>query len=208
MSAAPPPARAGDADSPTFKLALDLGPILVFFLANQLAPGDALAKVLTATLCFMIATAAAMIVARLRHGRVSPMLLVSGVMVLAFGGLTLALQSETFIKVKPTVYYACVSSILFFGLWSGRPTIQLVLGQAYPGLSDRGWRLLTRNWACFFVVLGIANEIVWRNGSTAFWLGYKLWGSLPATILFALANLPMLFRHGLMRDDVEVPPTE
>lgn len=83
-----------------------------------------------------------------------------------------------------------------------------MLGHAYPGLSERGWTLLSRNWAIFFLVLAASNELVWRTMSTEFWLGYKLWGALPATILFALANLPMLNRHGLNLDktDVDMPP--
>lgn len=194
------------APNPFLKLALDLGPLLVFFVTNLLWPGPPIAKVMASTLAFMIATAAAILWAKLRHGQVSAMLLVSGVMVLVFGGLTLWLHSETFIKIKPTAYYGTVAAILFYGLASGRPTLELVLGQAYPGLTAKGWRLLTRNWAVFFVVLGIANELVWRHTTTGFWIGYKLWGSLPATMLFALANVPMLMKHGLAAEAKSDPP--
>ena len=196
--------RAPDGN-PFVKLALDIGPLVVFFAVNMAWRGDPLAKVMAATLAFMVATAAAIVWAKLRHGGVSAMLIVSGVMVLVFGGLTLWLHSETFIKIKPTVYYVTVASILFYGLLARRPTLELVLGQAYPGLTDQGWRLLTRNWAVFFVLLGLANELVWRNSSTSFWIGYKLWGSLPATILFALANVPMLMRHGLNDPGADPP---
>jgi intracellular septation protein len=192
--------------NPLMKLALDLGPLVVFFATNLVYPGPAIAKVMAATVAFMVATAVAIVVAKVRHGAVSPMLLVSGVMVLVFGGLTLWLHSETFIKMKPTVYYGTVAVILFYGLITRKPTLELVLGQAYPGLTPHGWRLLTRNWALFFVVLGIANELVWRNTSTNFWIGYKLWGSLPATVLFALANVPMLLKHGLTAEVREDPP--
>lgn len=192
--------------NPFVKLALDLGPLVVFFAVNLLWPGPSIAKVMAATLAFMIATGVAMLWAKLRHGTVSAMLIVSGLMVLVFGGLTLWLHSETFIKIKPTVYYITVAVILFYGLIAKRPTLELVLGQAYPGLSQRGWTLLTRNWAVFFVILGIANEAVWRNSSTGFWIGYKLWGSLPATVLFAVANVPMLMRHGLNAEVKQDPP--
>ena len=194
------------AGNPFLKLALDLGPLIIFFATNLLWPGPPIAKVMAATLAFMIATAAAILYAKLRHGGVSAMLLVSGVMVLVFGGLTLWLHSETFIKIKPTAYYWTGAVILFYGLWAGKPTLQLVLGQAYPGLTARGWTLLTRNWAIFFVLLGIANEAVWRHSSTSFWIGYKLWGSLPATIVFAIANVPMLTKHGLGEDEARSDP--
>jgi intracellular septation protein len=192
--------------NPFVKLGLDIGPLIVFFIVNLAWSGPAIAKVIAATVAFMVATGVAIVWAKLRHGTVSTMLLVSGVMVLVFGGLTIWLHSETFIKIKPTVYYVTVSAILFYGLIAKRPTLELVLGQAYPGLTQRGWTLLTRNWAIFFVVLGIANELVWRNSSTSFWIGYKLWGSLPATLLFALANVPMLMKHGLNAETAKADP--
>lgn len=186
------------------RLALDLGPLIIFFAAYYLTSKN----VFVATGIFMAATAVAMLVSYMKTGKVSTMLLFSGVMVLGFGGLTIWLHDESFIKLKPTLYYLMVAGILFFGLWSNRPTLRLVLGHAYPGLSDRGWALLSRNWAIFFLVLAASNELVWRTMSTEFWLGYKLWGALPATIVFALANLPMLNRHGLSLDQTEadVPP--
>jgi len=190
--------------SPGLRLALDLGPLLIFFAAFYFTGKN----VFLATGIFMAATAAAMIVSVMKTGRVSAMLLFSGVMVLGFGGLTIWLHDESFIKVKPTLYYLMVAGILLFGLWRRKPTLKLVLGHAYPGLSERGWTLLSRNWAIFFLVLAASNELVWRTMSTEFWLGYKLWGALPATILFALANLPMLNRHGLNLDkaEVDMPP--
>lgn len=182
------------------RLALDLGPLIIFFLAYYLAGK----QVIVATGIFMAATAVAMMVSLIKTRRVSAMLLFSGVMVLGFGGLTLWLHDATFIKMKPTIYYLLVSGILFFGLLTNRPTLKLVLGQAYPGLSERGWVLLSRNWAIFFVLLAVSNELVWRTQTEGFWLGYKLWGALPATIIFAMANLPMLSRHGLNLDKAKV----
>jgi intracellular septation protein len=192
--------------NPFVKLGLDIGPLIIFFAVNILWPGAPIAKVMAATLAFMLATGAAILWAKLRHGSVSAMLIVSGVMVLVFGGLTLWLHSETFIKIKPTVYYWTVATILFYGLIAKKPTLELVLGQAYPGLTQRGWTLLTRNWAVFFVLLGIANEAVWRNNTTSFWIGYKLWGSLPATLIFAIANVPMLMNHGLNAEIAKTDP--
>lgn len=190
---------------PLIKLLLDLGPLILFFVAYGVTGKN----IFLSTGIFMAATAGVMLFSWIRYHSISPMLWFSGFMVLVLGGLTIWLHDETFIKIKPTIYYAMVAGILFFGLWSGRPTLKLVLGSAYPGLSERGWTVLTRNWAFFFVVLGISNEFVWRSFSTEFWLGYKFWGALPATILFAMANIPMLMRHGMNSEAPlaeEIPP--
>jgi intracellular septation protein len=186
------------------KLAIDLGPLLVYLLAYW-----ATRNIVLSTGIFMAATLAAIVGSWITVRRVSAMLLFSGAMVLVFGGLTVWLHDATFIKMKPTVYYLMVAAILGFGLFTDRPTLKLVLGQAYPGLSDLGWTKLTRNWALFFVAMAIANEAVWRSTSMEFWLGYKLWGAMPATILFALANVPMLMKHGLTTgkaEDAALPP--
>jgi intracellular septation protein len=122
-------------------------------------------------------------------------------MVVVMGGLTLYFHNETFIKIKPTIYYAFVAVILGYGLIADKPILKSVLGSAYPGLDPAGWFKLTRNWALFFTVMAAVNEAVWRNSSTEFWIGFKLWGAIPATLLFALANVPMLMRHGLTQDE-------
>ncbi|MFZ5703729.1 MAG: septation protein A [Pseudomonadota bacterium] len=182
------------------KLLIDLGPLVVYLAAWWLTK-----DVVRATAIFMGATFVAIAASWIRTRRISPMLLFSGVMVAVFGGLTVWLHDATFIKMKPTVYYLMVAGILGFGLYTDRPTLKLVLGQAYPGLTDLGWTKLTRNWAIFFVAMAVANELVWRSTSMDFWLGYKLWGALPATILFAIANVPMLTRHGLNSEAAEEP---
>jgi intracellular septation protein len=183
------------------KLIIDLGPLLVFFLVNFLAPVPAVLKIFVATGAFMVAMVAAMIFSALRYRRVSPLLWFSGIMVVILGGLTIWLHNESFIKMKPTFYYVLVSALLWFGLATDRPLLQRVLGGAYPGLDDDGWRKLTRNWAIFFACMAALNETVWRNSSTNFWVGFKLWGVIPLTFLFAAAHMPMLLRHGLMKDD-------
>jgi intracellular septation protein len=193
------------------KLLIDLGPLLVFFLTNFLAPVPAVARIFVATGAFIVAMIAAMLFSAIRYRRISPLLWFSGVMVVLLGGLTIWLHDETFIKMKPTVYYALVAGLLGFGLATGRPLLQNLLGSTYPGLDAAGWMKLTRNWAIFFVFMALVNEAVWRNSSTAFWVGFKLWGALPLTFLFAAANVPMLMRHGLMREDaapVEPGPIE
>jgi intracellular septation protein len=183
------------------RVLIDIGPLLVFFLVNFLAPVPSAIKVFVATGAFMAAMVAALVFAAVRYRYVSPLLLFSGVMVVVLGGLTIWLHNETFIKVKPTIYYVLVAALLTFGLATGRPFLKLVLGSAYPGLDEEGWRKLTRNWAIFFAVMAVVNEAVWRNSTTDFWIAFKLWGAIPATLLFAVANVPMLMRHGLTTDD-------
>jgi intracellular septation protein len=183
------------------KLLIDLGPLLVFFLVNFLAPVPSVMKIFVATGAFMVAMVAAMIFSAIRYRSISPLLWFSGVMVVILGGLTIWLHQAWIIKMKPTFYYALVAGLLGFGLATDRPLLQRVLGSTYPGLDAQGWRKLTRNWALFFAFMACLNEAVWRNSTTDFWVGFKLWGAIPLTFLFAAANIPMLLRHGLMRED-------
>jgi intracellular septation protein len=194
------------------KLAIDLGPLLVFFLVNGFAPVPGVVKIFYATGAFMAAMLIAMMFSYIRYRHISPMLWFSGVMVLILGGLTIWLHNETFIKLKPTIYYLIAAGLLTFGMVTKRNLLALVLGSAYPGLSQRGWDLLTRNWILFFITMAILNEAVWRTTSTDFWVGFKLWGALPATFIFAMANIPMLMRHGMQletgKEEPPVPPSQ
>jgi intracellular septation protein len=184
-------------------LLLDYGPLILFFLANFFAPVPSLARIFVATGVFMAAMIVSMLISQIRYRYISPMLWFSGIMVVIFGGLTLWLHNETFIKIKPTIYYASVAALLLFGLKTGRNLLKVVLGGAYPGLRDRGWHLLTRNWIVFFAAMAVMNEAIWRNSSTDFWAASKLWLFVPATFLFIAAHMPMLLRHGL---GDETPP--
>lgn len=184
---------------PLFRMALDFGPILVFFIVNAVAKGH----ILIATAAFMVATAVSMIASRIVTGRVSPMLWMTGALVFVFGGLTLYFGDKQFIQMKPTVIYAMFAAILAFGLSTGRPLLKSLLGSAYPGLDETGWRKLTINWTGFFVVMAVVNEVVRHNSSFDFWVAFKLWGVLPATLLFAGANIPMLMKHGLTAEPLE-----
>ena len=177
------------------RLLLDIGPLILFFVAN------AKFGVFTATAVFIVVILIAMMVSLALTRRVTALQLFSAVMVVVMGGLTLYFHNETFIKIKPTIYYAFVAAILGFGLIADKPILKSVLGSAYPGLDAAGWAKLTRNWALFFAVMAAVNEAVWRTTSTDFWIGFKLWGAIPATLLFALANVPMLMRHGLTQDE-------
>ena len=185
------------------RLLIDFGPLLVFFLANFFAPVPGPIKIFYATGAFMIAMIAAMLFSQVRFGKISPMLWFSGLMVVVMGGITIWLHDETFIKIKPTLYYTLIAAILGFGLYTGRPLLKAVLGSTYPGLDEQGWKKLTRNWALFFVCMAILNEAVWRNTTTNFWVGFKLWGAIPLTFLFAIANVPMLVRHGMNLTDAK-----
>lgn len=178
-------------------LALDYGPLILFFLTNFMAPVPTLLRIFVATGVFMVAMLVSMLISQLRYRYISPMLWFSGIMVVIFGGLTIWLHNETFIKIKPTIYYCLVAALLLFGLATGRNLLKTMLGTAYPGLREHGWRLLTRNWIAFFLVMAIANEAIWRLTTTDTWVAFKLWVFIPATFLFAAANVPMLLRHGL-----------
>ena len=194
------------------RLLIDLGPLLVFFLVNFFAPVPQTIKIFYATGAFMAAMLAAMLFSYVRYRHISPMLWFSGGMVVILGAVTIWLHNDTFIKMKPTLVYLAIAFVLLFGLLTRRNLLQMVLGSAYPGLSERGWRVLTRNWVAFFIVMAVANEAVWRSTSTDFWVGFKLWFFLPATFLFAIANVPMLMRHGLQlseaKEDPPVPPSQ
>ncbi|KQM98391.1 septation protein A [Sphingomonas sp. Leaf25] len=197
-------------------MALDYGPLGVFFVANLLASKlslpdmvDSLAQVIIASIAFMIASLVSIIVSKWKTGHVSPMLWLSAGLVIVFGALTLYFRDDTFLKMKPTIVYAMFASILTFGVVTGRPLLQQMLETAYPGLSATGWRKLTVNWAGFFAFMAVLNEVVWRHSSWDFWVGFKLWGAVPLTLLFAGANIPMLLRHGLqLEKDAPLPPAD
>ncbi|WEZ82147.1 septation protein A [Rhizobium sp. 32-5/1] len=190
--------------SPLLKMVLELGPLVVFFFAN--ARGEWLAArfpVLTdfggpifiATGLFMIATAIALSASWLLTRSLPIMPLISGVVVFIFGALTLYLQNDTFIKVKPTIVNALFGTILLGGLLFGKSLLGYVFHAAFK-LDDAGWRKLTIRWGLFFLFLAVLNEVVWRNFSTDFWVAFKVWGTMPITILFTLAQMPLIMKHG------------
>jgi len=179
---------------PVERLLLDVAPLAVFFI------GNATRGVIVGTLAFMVAIVISMIVSKWRFGKISPLLWISGIMVIIFGGLTVWFADKRFIQFKPTIYYTTLAGLLFFGQATGRPMLKLVLEQAYPGLDERGWWLLSRNWGWFFVAMAVGNEIVRHLLSFDAWLLYKLWGVMPMTVIFAASQIPMLLRHGLSED--------
>jgi len=201
---------AKPASTPGLRMLIDFGPLAVFFLANFFGPEPKLLRMLVATAAFMVAIFIAMGLSLWKTKHISPMLWISGALVLVFGGLTLFFRDETFIKVKPTIVYAMFAAVLAYGLIARKPLLQMLLESAYPGLTAKGWRLLTINWTVFFVAMAVLNEAVWRTQSWDFWVGFKLWGVVPLTLIFAMGNIPMLLRHGLTTDreivDKALPP--
>ena len=216
---------------------VDYGPLAAFFIANFLLPAEAarrivatftgtlsglgqveallLARVIVATAVFVLASVVALVIARTKLGRVPPMLLISAGLVIVFGGLTMYFRDPRFIQMKPTIVYVLLAAALGFGAATGRPLLQQLMGSAYPGLRESGWRRLTLNWVWFFVAMAVLNEAVWRGAGVAFgaargwdlWAIYKVWVVIPMTLLFAIANVPMLMRHGLtLGDEPPVPP--
>ncbi|TPG43068.1 septation protein IspZ [Sphingomonas koreensis] len=186
-----PAATTAKQPNPGLSLALDYGPLIVFFLAYKFA------NVFVGTTAFMAAIVIAVVVSKLRLGRVSPMLWISAILVVGFGGMTLYLHDPKYIQIKPTVIYALLSALLFGGLFTGRPLLKYVLEVGYQGLTDRGWMLLSRNWAIYFLALAVANEVLRASVDFDTWLTIKVWGVTALSLAFGAANLPMLMRHGL-----------
>jgi intracellular septation protein len=173
---------------PLFKLATELGPLLVFFVVN------AKVNLFAATGAFMVAIVAALIASYVVTRHVPLMALVTCVIVLVFGTLTLVLHDETFIKIKPTIIYALFASVLGGGLLFGRSFIAIMFDQMF-NLTPTGWRILTLRWALFFAGMAVLNEIVWRTQSTNFWVGFKAIGVTSLTALFAIAQMPLIKRY-------------
>lgn len=174
--------------NPWLKFALELGPLVVFFSVN------ARAGLFWGTGAFMAATAISLIVSWLLIRRVPIMPLVTGVVVLVFGGLTLYLHDELFIKLKPTIVNTMFGAVLLGGLFFGKSLLAVVFDAAFS-LTEEGWKKLTFRWALFFFALAILNEVIWRNFSTDFWVAFKVWGVMPLTFLFALTQVPLLQRY-------------
>jgi len=176
-------------------LGINYAPLLLFFAANKFG------GLFLATGVFMAAVAVAVAISWWKIRHVPPMLLLTFAIVLIFGGLTLWLQDETFIKLKPTLIYGIFASLLIFGLATGRPTLRLVMDGALPGIDAAGWIKLTRNWAIFFVAMMVANEVARRMLTTDQWVNFKVWGVTLAFFVFAIAQGPLMTRHGLKFGD-------
>lgn len=200
-------------------LAVDYGPVIVFFAVYKYySPadrGNSVAEVLavmSGTVAFMVAAVVALLLSKWKLGQVSPMLWLSTVLIVGFGGLTVLLHDPIWIQVKPTAIYLLFGVTLLIGLWRGKALLKILLEAAFEGLSDEGWLKLSRNWGLFFLVLAALNEGLRHWLSFGDWIAAKLWIFLPATFLFTFAQIPMLLRYGLAVDEqaevLENPPHE
>jgi intracellular septation protein len=191
--------------NPVLKLALELGPLLVFFFAN--ARGEWLVErfpalatvggpIFVATALFMVATAIALVASWLIMRSLPIMPLVSGVVVFIFGALTLWLHDDVFIKMKPTIVNTLFGVVLLGGLLFGRSLLGYVFDSAFR-MDAEGWRKLTLRWGLFFLLLAVLNEVIWRSFSTDTWVAFKVWGIMPLTLLFTLSQMPLIMRHSV-----------
>lgn len=176
------------------KMALEMGPLILFFAVN------ATTNLMTATAVFVVVTIVALATSYAIARTIPVMPLIGGAFVIVFGGLTLYLDDELFIKIKPTIVNMLFASILFGGLAAGKLFLKLVLESAFKA-TDEGWRILTWRWAFFFVFLAIVNEIMWRNFSTDTWVAFKVWGIMPITMVFGMAQVPVLMKHQLPEEE-------
>lgn len=189
---------AAEQVNPLLKLGLEFGPLAIFFFANSY--GDRWFGVATdqrifvATGVFMVASLISLALSKILLNHLPRMAVINAVVVTVFGGLTLALNDELFIKVKPTIVNSLFGCVLLGGLAMGRPLLPYVL-DSVMSLTDEGWKKLTFRWGLFFFVLAAINEIVWRNFSTDFWVGFKVWGIMPITIAFALSQTPLILKY-------------
>jgi intracellular septation protein len=174
--------------SPLARLAFDLGPLIVFFGVFEIY------GIFAATGAFMVAVIAALVFGYMRERRLSPMPLFTAVLVVIFGGLTIYLHNDTFIKVKVTVLYGIFGALLLGGLYFNHLFIKYIFAEAFD-LSERGWRTLTMRWGIFFLLLAGANEYIWRHYSTPTWVWFKVWCIIPLIFLFALAQMPLVLKH-------------
>jgi len=174
--------------NPTLKLVLDIGPLVLFFAIN------AKLGIYAATGVFMVAVLLALAVAYALTRRVEIMPVVTAVVVLIFGGLTLVFHDDLFIKLKPTIIYVLFGGALVGGMLFGKPLLGMLFDSVF-NLTDEGWRKLTWRWAIFFFVLAVLNEVVWRTQSTDFWVSFKLFGVVPLTFVFAALQYPLLVKY-------------
>ena len=199
------------AASSWLNVAVDYGPLLVFLGVYRMnAPADPnpageLGAIIYGTGAFMIAAVAALIISKWRLGKVSPMLWFSTALIVGFGSLTIFFGDPTFVQLKPTIIYASFGVALLGGFFAGRGLLKILLEAAFEGLSDEGWRKLSRNWGVFFLLLAGLNEALRAQLDFEGWLWAKFWVFLPLTFLFTFSQIPMLLKHGLSFEDRDEP---
>jgi intracellular septation protein len=198
--------------NPFIKLALELGPLVIFFFVN--ARGQNLIDsyerlawfrepIFLATAVFMVAITISLIASRIYLGKLPIMPLVSGVVVLFFGALTLVLQDDLFIKLKPTIVNMLFATVLLGGLWIFKLSLLSYVFDDAFNLKEEGWRILTLRWGLFFIFLAVLNEVVWRTQTTDFWVAFKVWGVMPITFAFTLFQIPVMNRYAEHDEEAE-----
>jgi intracellular septation protein len=184
--------------NPTLKLALDIGPLVLFFATYGRF------GIFSATAILMVAVAAALAVSYWLIRRWPIMPVVTAIVVMIFGGLTLVLHDETFIKLKPTIIYSLFGAVLAGGYLFDRPFLAIVFDSVFH-ITEEGWRKLTLRWAAFFFALAALNEVIWRTQSTDFWVSFKLFGFTALTFVFAALQYPLLMRHAVAEPHADAP---
>ena len=177
---------------------LDFGPLLLFFAAYKVA------GIFAATATVMVAAVIAVCAGYWLDRKVHPIPLATAVIVLVFGGLTLYLNNDMFIKMKPTMIYGLFGATLLGGLYFNRPLVKYVLGAAVT-LNEAAWRVLTWRFGLFFFVMALLNELIWRNFSSDLWVNYHVFGAIALTVLFSMSQVPFLLKHQI---ETESPPTD
>ena len=172
-------------------MALDYVPLILFFIVYKFA------GIIAGTAVFMVAIVAAIAISKWKVGRVTPMMWLSAILVVGFGGLTIYFNDKKFIQFKPTIIYIMLGALLIGGVMRGKALLKFVIGPAFTGLDDRGWMALSRNWGLFFFALAGMNEILRAVTSFETWLTVKVWGIPALSMVFVMANMPMLLKHGL-----------
>jgi len=196
--------------NPFLKLVLEMGPLILFFFANarpalfmpfigpllpEAVSGEK-AGIFVATAVFMVAILLSLAVSYALTRHLPVMAMVTAVIVVVFGGLTLVLHDDTFIKMKPTIVYLLFAGVLLGGLWFNKPLLAIVFDAVFH-LTDEGWRKLTLRWAIFFLALAVLNEIIWRTQTTDFWVSFKVFGVVPLTFVFAALQYPLLQKYSI-----------
>jgi intracellular septation protein len=194
MTTTPTTPAARKSLNPWLKFALELGPLALFFIAyGRLG-------IFAATAVLMTGVVVTLSVSYAMLRRIPIMPLITAVIVVVFGSLTLVFHDETLIKIKPTALYLLFGGALFVGLAIKKPLLKIMFDGALH-VTEEGWRLLTWRWAFFFLALAVLNEIVWRTQTTDVWVKFKTFGFLPLTLLFALAQAPLIMRCEAKSED-------
>src|ERR1700691_1280341 len=182
--------------NPILKLVLELGPLALFFIAYSRLGLFGATAVMMASVIVTLSVSYALL------RRIPIMRLVTAIIVVIMGSLTFYFHNETFIKMKPTALYILFGGALLGGLAINRPLLPVLFDGALS-VTAEGWRKLTWRWALFFVALALLNEIIWRTQTTGFWVGFKTFGIMPLTILFALSQAPLVMRYEAKPDEAE-----